>query len=154
MYSTLLFFHSGFRWLVLAGLVYSLSGAYTGISNHRPFTKTDNAVRHWTATISHIQLTLGVTLYFVSPIIKYFLSQTKEAIQHLDIAFFGLIHSTIMFAAVVIITIGSSLAKRKATDREKFTTIAVWFSIALLLLFAAIPWPFSPLASRPYFRPY
>jgi cbb3-type cytochrome oxidase subunit 3 len=28
----------------------------------------------------------------------------------------------------------------------------VWFTIALIIIFIAIPWPFSPFANRPYFR--
>ena len=154
MYSTLLFFHSGFRWLVLASLLTALFRAYTGYTSSRPFTKTDNSIRHWAATISHIQLTIGFTLYFISPIVKYFLAQKREAIQHLDIAFFGIIHISMMLIAVVIITIGSASAKRKPTDKEKFKTMLLWFSAALLLIFLAIPWPFSPLANRPYFRAF
>jgi len=57
-----------------------------------------------------------------------------------------------MLTAIVIITIGSALAKRKKTDKEKFKTMLVWFSAALLIIFIAIPWPFSPLANRPYIR--
>lgn len=154
MYSALLFFHSIFRWLVLASLLYALFSAYRGYKSNKAFTKTDNSIRHWTATISHIQLMIGFTLYFISPIVKYFLAQKKEAIQHLDIAFFGFIHISMMLVAVVVITIGSALAKRKPTDKEKFKTILLWFSVALLIIFSAIPWPFSPLANRPYFRAF
>ncbi len=154
MYSTLLFFHSGFRWLVLASLLYALLRAYTGYTSNRTFTKTDNSIRHWVATISHIQLIIGFTLYFISPIVKYFIAQKKEAIQHLDTAFFGIIHISLMLIAVVVITIGSASAKRKPSDKEKFKTMLLWFSAALLLILLAIPWPFSPLANRPYFRAF
>ncbi|MDD2950909.1 MAG: hypothetical protein PHU29_08990, partial [Sulfuricurvum sp.] len=61
-------------------------------------------------------------------------------------------HSFTMLIAILLITVGSALAKRKTSDREKFKTIAIWFTIALLLILAAIPWEFSPLVSRPYFR--
>ena len=54
--------------------------------------------------------------------------------------------------AVIIITIGSMLAKRKINDRDKFKTMAIWYSIGLLVILANIPWPFSPLVSRPWFR--
>ena len=116
------------------------------------FSKTDNAVRHWTATIAHIQLVVGIVLYTQSPIIKYFWQNFKEAIRNLDTAFFGLLHIILMLTAIVLITIGSALSKRKTTDKEKFKTMLVWFLISLLIIFIAIPWPFSPLANRPYFR--
>ena len=63
-----------------------------------------------------------------------------------------MIHSSLMLTAIVLITIGSAKAKRKPTDQEKFKTMLVWFSIALLIIFIAIPWPFSPFANRPYYR--
>jgi hypothetical protein len=71
-----------------------------------------------------------------------------------EAVFFGLIHITLMVLSVVLVTIGSALAKRKQTDREKFKTMLTWFSIVLLIIFIAIPWPFSPFANRNYFRTY
>ncbi len=152
MYQALTFLHSTLRWLVLISLIVSLYRAYCGYSQKAIFTKTDNAVRHWTATIAHLQLMIGITLYFQSPIISYFLKNFNTAKENFDLLFFGLIHSTLMLVAMIIITIGSALAKRKTLDNEKFKTILVWYGLALTLIFIAIPWPFSPFANRPYFR--
>lgn len=152
MFQTLTFYHSIMRWLVLASIVYAIYRAYRGYSSNTQFSKTDNAVRHWTATIAHIQLLIGIILYTQSPIIKYFWQNFNEAVQNLDLAFFSLLHLILMLAAIILITIGSALSKRKTTDKEKFKTMLVWFSVSLIIIFMAIPWPFSPLANRPYFR--
>ncbi|AZB23413.1 hypothetical protein EG339_01615 [Chryseobacterium bernardetii] len=152
MFQTLTFYHSIMRWLVLASIVYAIYRAYRGYSSNAQFSKTDNAVRHWTATIAHIQLLIGIILYTQSPIIKYFWQNFNEAIPNLDLAFFGLLHLILMLTAIILITIGSALSKRKTTDKEKFKTMLVWFSVSLIIIFIAIPWPFSPLANRPYFR--
>lgn len=152
MYETLTFYHTFMRWLVLAALVYAIYRAGRGYLRHLAFTKTDNAVRHWAATIAHVQLVIGMVLYLKSPIIKYFWSHLSEAVQNFGTVFFSLIHMLLMLTAIVFITIGSALAKRKQADREKFRTMLVWFSIALAIIFIAIPWPFSPLAQRPYYR--
>jgi hypothetical protein len=152
MYQTLTFYHSIIRWFVLASLFLAIYTAYNGYSSKRIFTKTDNAIRHWIATIAHIQLVIGIILYSQSPLIKYFWKNFDTAIQDFDTTFFALIHIFLMLTSIVIITIGSALSKRKITDKDKFKTMLVWFSIALLLIFIAIPWPFSPLANRPYFR--
>jgi hypothetical protein len=154
MYRTLVFLHSGFRWLVLVSLFYAIIRAYRGYSSSRRFTKTDNSIRHWTATVAHLQLMIGFTLYFTSPVVKAFFAHFKEAITQSDPAFFGIGHILVMLVSVVIITVGSALAKRQSTDQEKFKTILVWFSVGLALIFLAIPWPFSPFANRPYFRSY
>jgi len=155
MFSNLQFFliiHSLLRWLVLLSLVYAIYRTYKGYTFNLAFTKTDNSARHWTATIAHIQLIVGITLYTQSTITKYFWRNFGEAIHQQDTTFFGLIHITLMLTAIVIITIGSALAKRKKTNKEKFKTMLVWFSAALLIIFITIPWPFSPLANRPYIR--
>lgn len=140
------------RWLVLVSLIYSIYIAYKGYSYELSFTKKDNLVRHWTATIAHIQLLFGILVYVQSPIVKYFWRNFKDGIQNIDTAFFGLIHVILMLVAIVFITIGSALAKRRLSDEQKFKTMLVWFSIALIVIFIAIPWPFSPLANRPYLR--
>lgn len=152
MYSTLITVHSVFRWLVLITLLLSIYRAWKGMASGAVFSRTDNAFRHWTATISHVQLMIGMILYFQSPITDYFLKNFSIAISTLEFTFFGLIHSVLMLVAIVVITFGSALAKRKITDREKFRTMLYWFSIALIIILIAIPWPFSPLANRPYFR--
>lgn len=152
MYQTLLICHSLLRWFVLISLLYAIFRAYKGYSSQLSFTKTDNAVRHWTSTIAHIQLIFGILIYVQSPIVKYFWKNLKDGIQNTEIAFFGLFHIFLMVTSIVLITIGSALAKRKKTDSNKFKTMLLWFSIALLIIFIAIPWPFSPLSNRPYFR--
>lgn len=151
-YTILLILHSWFRWLVLISLIYALYRAYRGWLYNKTFTIFENRVRHNTATIAHIQLIFGVWLYFISPITTFFIHYFKDAVHIREIRFFGIEHSSTMLIAILLITIGSALAKRKSTDKEKFKTIAIWFSIALLLILAAIPWEFSPLISRPYWR--
>jgi hypothetical protein len=152
MYNTLLIFHSFFRWLVLISLLYALYRAYRGWFTNQVFSKTDNMVRHTSATIAHIQLVLGITLYFISPIVDYFLHHFSTAVHLREIRFFGMEHSLMMLIGIILITIGSAKAKRKSSDKEKFKTIALWYSIALFIMITSIPWSFSPLVSRPYFR--
>lgn len=154
MYSTLLGLHSFTRWLVLTFLVYSIYRAYIGYANNKTFSKTDNAFRHWTATVAHIQLMIGMILYTQSPIVKYFWSETEIGLQNFDLTFYGVIHIFLMLTAIVVLTIGSALAKRKPTDKEKFKAMLVWFSVALIIIFIAVPWSFSPLSSRPNFRTF
>ena len=152
MYQTLTFLHSTFRWLVLLSLLYSIFRACKGYFSNKEFTKTDDFIRHSTATIAHIQLILGITLYSQSPIIKYFWKNFNEAKESFDLLFFGFIHIVLMLFSIILITIGSAVSKRKTTDKEKFKIMLMYFIIALVFIFIAIPWPFSPLAHRPYFR--
>ena len=144
--------HSIFRWLVLLSLLYAIYLAFMGKTHRLPFTKNIDHIRHWTATIAHIQLMIGIVLYTQSPTVKHFLENGIDGWN--DVTFFGTIHILLMLAAIIVITIGSAKAKRKKTDQEKYGTMFKFFLLGLLIIFVAIPWPFSPLAERPYFRPF
>ena len=152
MYITLLTLHSLFRWLVLLALIYSIYRSYKGYFGNQVFTRQDNHFRHWTATMAHIQFMIGVVLYFQSPIVKAFRMNLGSGANDISLTFFGVIHVCLMLAGIFVLTLGSIKAKRKETDREKFKTMLIWFSLALLIILLAIPWPFSPLAARPLFR--
>lgn len=154
MYAFLLSLHSLVRWFVLAGLFFSIYRGYRGWLGNKSFTKTDNAGRVTAATAAHIQLVLGLWLYFISPVVSYFLHNFGIAVHQRVIRFFGMEHITMMLLAIVLITIGSAKAKRKSADKEKFKTMAIWFTIALVIIISSIPWSFSPLISRPLFRPF
>jgi hypothetical protein len=150
MHQSLLTAHSIFRWIVLIALLYSIYRAWQGQRKFLPFTKTDNSLRHWTATIAHIQLLIGIILYTQSPVAKAMMSEIKNGWS--DPVFFGLVHISLMLLAIIFITIGSAKAKRAALDTDKFKIMLTYFSIGLCIIFIAIPWPFSPLAQRPYLR--
>ncbi len=152
MYQFLLPLHSVFRWLVLISLLYSIYLSFRGKKGQLAFSNRINHIRHWTATIAHIQLIIGILLYTKSPIVQYFLNNGFEGWD--DNAFYGLLHIALMLLAIIIITLGSAKAKRKETDLEKFRAMFAYFSIGLLIIFIAIPWPFSPLANRHYIRPF
>ena len=133
-----LFLHSGWRWVVLLALLVSIIRAARGWQRGVRFTAFDNALRHWTATIAHIQLMLGMTLFIKNPIGDKF----------------RIIHMTGMITAVTVITIGSALAKRRESDAAKFATMFRWFLAALVVILSLIPWPGSPLAQRPLLRTF
>ena len=152
MYDALLTLHSAVRWLVLLSLLYTLFRAYRGYRAGGPFTATDNAARHWSATIAHVQLLLGCALYFSSPVVKANLMGLRRVGWSLDSAFFAAIHPLLMLMSVVLVTIGSALAKRQPTAPAQFSTLLRWYGAALLSIFLFIPWPFSPLAARAFFR--
>ncbi|GAA3517006.1 hypothetical protein GCM10022393_33860 [Aquimarina addita] len=95
---------------------------------------------------------IGIILYTQSPTVSHFLNNGITGWN--EFTFFGMAHILLMLTAIIIITIGSAKTKRKKTDLEKFRTMFKFFTIGLLIIFIAIPWPFSPLADRPYIRPF
>lgn len=152
MQHTLLFFHSIFRWLVLSGLILAIYTSFKGYQSKALFNQSANRIRHFTATIAHIQLIIGLTLYFQSPSVKQFMAIGGSLQRITEPLFFGVIHISFMISAVLLITLGSAFSKRKQTAPEKYKTMLIWFSLALVMILIAIPWPFSPLAQRPLIR--
>ncbi|OQP66086.1 hypothetical protein A3860_15150 [Niastella vici] len=152
MFSILLTLHSLFRWLVLISLLMAVFRAYQGWLGNKPFSKPDNSLRIATVTIAHIQLILGISLYCLSPVIRYFLNYFKKAVHERATRFFGMEHVTMMVIAIVLITIGAVKTKKQAASQQKFKTMAIWFTIALVVILTSIPWPFSPFTRRPFFR--
>jgi membrane protein YdbS with pleckstrin-like domain len=49
-------------------------------------------------------------------------------------------HPTTMIIAIALITIGYSKHKKKLTSIPKFKMLAVFYTLALLLVVAKIPW--------------
>ena len=60
-------------------------------------------------------------------------------------------HWVMMLIAVVLVHVGYAMAKRAEASVDKFKKSAIFFTIALLIIFASIPWPFMRVV-RPLFR--
>lgn len=154
MYAHLLATHSVLRWLVFIALVISVVRAWYGYKSGAIYGKTDGKLRTWTIIFFHIQLIIGMVLYVVSPVIQVFWDNMKQPLSYFDGFYFGVIHFVAMAAAVGLVTVGSAKARRASTDGERFRNVAVWFTIALILILIAVPWPGSPLAERPMWRAF
>jgi len=77
------------------------------------YTATDNKLRMYTVILTHVQLVLGLAIYFMSPMIKGALSDMKGAMANKALRFFTVEHTLMMVIAVVLITMGSAMAKNK-----------------------------------------
>jgi hypothetical protein len=144
--------HSVLRYVVLLSLVVVVVLALRGFFQK---TKYPVALRVWSGVasgISHVQLLLGFALYFQSPVVQVFWADRAGAPR--DSLFFALIHFGLMSTAIVLLTIGAAAAKREPDDQRKFRLLLGYFGVALLLILIAIPWPFSPLAQRPFLRSF
>ncbi|GAB3949065.1 hypothetical protein GCM10028805_24810 [Spirosoma harenae] len=154
IYPILLVVHNALRWLVLGSLLASLGSSISGLASKRAYQSIDQILRVVATSIAHTQLLVGFYLYAKSPIVSYYWKTHPTFQEGREFPFFALIHIGLMITSVVVMTIGSSKAKRQKTPEQKFKTTAIYFTISLLLIFIAIPWPFSPLANRPLFRSF
>ena len=151
MYSYLIIAHSSFRWLVLISLLVTISRAYVGWFTNKTFTPRENFIRNFANSVTNIQFLIGLWLYFKSPVVDYFWDNFRVAIHERDMRFFGIEHITMMFIAVTIINTGSGLVKQKLTDKAKFKTMAIWFTVGLTIILLSVPWPFFSFYSETIF---
>jgi hypothetical protein len=144
MYATFLFIHSITRWLVLIGLLYTLATHLEGLLSKRPYDRSDHIVRNIGKGFTELQLLIGFVLYFLlSPTTQSFFRSGIGGSGSEEL-FFGIYHLAMMFVAVAVLSVGNGMAKKAQTDKDKFKKTLVFFSVALLLILAAIPW-FRPL---------
>lgn len=131
--------HSGLRWLVLIALIIAIFNALAKVSRKSDFTPQDRKIALFALIFSHIQLVIGLVLYFTSPKVVFDGSAMKNDI----LRFYLVEHISLMVVAIILITIGFSLAKRAVTDAKKFRSILIFYTIGLIMILAAIPWPFQ-----------
>ncbi|MDQ3109993.1 MAG: cytochrome B [Bacteroidota bacterium] len=132
--------HSGLRWVALLLLLLTIFKAFSGMSGNKVFTAGDKKLALFTLISVHLQLVLGLLLYanLVMTAGFTFSASMKDPLMR----FFSVEHIATMIIAIALITIGYSKAKRATSDRGKFKTIAIFFTIGLILILAMIPWPF------------
>lgn len=147
MYSGLQHAHSGLRWLVLIFLVIALVKGISGWMGNKNYTEGDRKMALFALIFTHIQLLLGLGLYFISPKVSFHEGFMKETIFR----FYGVEHMSMMILAIILITVGYSTAKRAGTDLAKHKKIAIWYGIGLLLILASIPWPFREALGGSWF---
>jgi uncharacterized membrane protein YbjE (DUF340 family) len=51
-------------------------------------------------------------------------------------------HILMMLIAAVVLTIGRKKAEKSEDLAKRNKTIVLWYSIGLIIILAAIPWPF------------
>jgi hypothetical protein len=138
MYIGIKHLHSGLAYLALAALVIVIIYALVGSLSNRGFTEKDRKFALIAFILSHVQLLVGLILYFVSPVGISLLSgeSMKDPVARLT----TLEHPLINILAIVFITLGYTRAKKFEASRAKFRSIYMMYAIGLVLILSRIPW--------------
>jgi hypothetical protein len=135
LYDILRHFHKGWAYLALLLLVVAVVNALIGFTSKKEFTANDRKIALFGLIGAHVQLLVGLILYFVSPLgLAGFSMKVAEA------RLTSLEHPLINVIALVLITIGWSKHKKAGTSELKFKSFAVFYTLGLLLILARIPW--------------
>lgn len=141
MYETFKFLHSYWAYLVLILLVISSFNALIKYFGNKEFGAFDFRVSLFTLIVIHIQLLIGIVLFFAAPYISMISEMGMGEIMKNPLNRSNIIeHPLTMIIAVTLITIGYSKHKKKLTSKPKFKMLAVFYTLALVLVLAKIPW--------------
>ncbi|MFN9116010.1 MAG: hypothetical protein ACK5XN_38680 [Bacteroidota bacterium] len=143
MYEGLLHLHNALRWIILILLLVALIQA---------FTKKEGLLKTslWLLITAHITLLLGLFQYFNSKAVGFQMIERMGGMANVmkdSMARFWVIeHISAMILAIVLITLARGKSKK-----QLYKKAALLYVIALLLILAAVPWPFREAVARPLF---
>ena len=144
MYEFIRSTHGFLRWILLAVLLFVLIRSWMGYFNKRSYSKLDNATSGALVGFAHLQLLLGLLLYFgLSPITKAAFADFGAAMKDSTLRLYAVEHFITMIVAVALIQVGRILSKKASDDASKFKKMAIYTTIALLLMLSRMPnWKF------------
>ena len=170
LYTILLSLHSILRWLVLIFGLLAIIRSVNGMRFKRGFTGQDNQISRLFTSFLDIQVLIGLILYFVlSPITTTAMQNFGGAMGNSGTRYFLVEHSVLMLLALIAAHVGRVMVRRvdKTAPKDggsrgelarkveiavrKHRAAATWFAVSLVLVLAAIPWPFI-FPDRPWLR--
>jgi hypothetical protein len=139
-YIILLNIHSILRWVVLALLLITIVKSLAGWIKKYDYLPLDDKFALFTLIFVHIQLILGLVLYFVSPIVLRGLQDMAATMKDSVLRFWVVEHLIGMILSIALITIGRISSKKKTDSMTKHRTITIYFTLGLIVMIALIPW--------------
>ncbi len=136
MYDIIQKAHSGVAYLALAVLLFAVINALMGVSSKRTFEDKDRKISLFALIFCHIQLLLGLVVYFVSPLGMAAFGDMSNAALRLT----SLEHPLVNILAIALITIGWSKHKKEDSSNGKFKKIGFLYLAGLLFILSRIPW--------------
>lgn len=140
-YEILLYTHSWLRWAVLILALWVIFRSFSGWFGRKKYLAGDNKAAVFFVASMHLQLVIGLLLYFVfSPIVQTAFQDFGAAMKNSAVRYWAVEHIFVMVLAVVLVQVGRIISKKSKTDRQKHKQMAVYSLIALVLMLSRIPW--------------
>ncbi len=143
MSSFLLMLHNLMRWIIILLAIYAIYNNFTGWRNARKFTKKDKTLNGIFVGTMHLQLLIGLIMYFfVSPMMKEILGDFGAAMKDAGKRFWAMEHIAGMIIGIAVVQIGNIVSKKSADDTEKYRKAFVYFLIGVLIIVLCLPYSF------------
>lgn len=141
MYSTVYFIHSWWAYLVVLVLLIATINSLMGFFSKKEYGNNDFRISLFALIVTHLQLLIGLVLYFVAPYFQAFSEVGMGGVmKDSTLRLYLVEHPLMMVIAVILITMGYSKHKNKLTSNAKFKTLAIFYSLGTLFVLSRIPW--------------
>lgn len=140
MYSILKTVHSYWAFFALSILFIAILNALIKIISKKSFNSVDLRISLFGLIFSHIQLLIGVILYFISPWFDQWASLGIGVMKNNESRLYLVEHPITNILAILFITIGWSLHKKQSESSKKFLRIILFYGVGYVLLLSRIPW--------------
>lgn len=140
MYNILKTVHSYWAFFVLTILFIAILNALIRIISKKSFNSTDLRISLFGLIFSHIQLLIGLILYFISPWFDQWSSLGMGIMKNNESRLYLVEHPITNILAIFFITIGWSLHKKQSESSKKFLRIFLFYGFGYILLLSRIPW--------------
>ena len=121
-------------------LVVAIGNALLGKFMNKSFTIKDLRISLFALIVTHIQLLVGLILYFVSPRFSAWQEGVGAVVEDASLRLYLVEHPVTNILAVVLITMGWSMHKRQVKSGKKFLRIGLFYLLGAFLLLSRIPW--------------
>lgn len=133
--------HSYWAYLVLAVLLLAVCRAISGVAMNKEYSPKMFQAALFALIVTHTQLLIAFLLYFSSSRFSLWFELGISEVMKVPAHRMYLVeHPIINILAVVLITRGYSKHKKKRLSNPKYKTLAIHYSLALLLILSRIPW--------------
>ena len=140
MYNILKTVHSYWAFFVLTILFIAILNSLIRIISKKSFNSTDLRISLFGLIFSHIQLLIGLILYFISPWFDQWSSLGMGVMKNNESRLYLVEHPITNILAIFFITIGWSLHKKQSESSKKFLRIFLFYGFGYILLLSRIPW--------------
>tara|TARA_B110000003_G_scaffold226607_1_gene227613 strand:- start:2903 stop:3337 length:435 start_codon:yes stop_codon:yes gene_type:complete len=140
MYAVLKTVHSYWAFLVIITLTFIVINSIISKFSGRAFNTKDLRISLYGLIFSHIQVLIGLILYFVSPWFDQFSQLGMSIMKNAESRLYLIEHPLINIIAILLITLGWSLHKRQSDSSKKFLRIGLFYGLGLIFLLSRIPW--------------
>jgi hypothetical protein len=132
--------HSYWTLLTLSITIFVILNCSFSLIIKKNFKTFDLRLSLYALIFNHIQLIIGLILYFLSPKFLWWNNGLKSVIQNPEYRLYLIEHPLANLLGVSILTLGWSIHKKSPKSSKKFLRIGMFYLGGFIIISSKIPW--------------